>query len=65
MEKVTTIISKVVQQENSTQAPTKILASPYDYEKAFDFLIKKGKQDFSEKFNILDADKSIIKKSQS
>ncbi len=36
--------------------------SPYDYEKVFEFLIKKGKQDFGEKFNILDEDKSIIKK---
>lgn len=41
---------------------TKILVSPYDYEKVFEFLIKKGKQDFGESFDILKNDKALIMK---
>lgn len=36
--------------------------SPYDYEKIFDFLLKKGKQDFGASFVIQEADKPIITK---
>lgn len=50
------------EQETSTQPATKILVSPYDYEKIFDFLLKKGKQDFGASFVIQEADKPIITK---
>ncbi len=40
----------------------KTLTSPYDYDKVFDFLIKKGKQDFGLHFNLMESDKSIITK---
>ena len=36
--------------------------SPYDYNKVFDFLLNKGRQDFGTKFVILEEDKPIIKK---
>lgn len=50
------------EQETSTPPATKILVSPYDYEKIFDFLLKKGKQDFGASFVIQEADKPIITK---
>ena len=43
-----------------TPQPIKITQSPYDYEKVFEFLIKKGKQDFGTKFQIHKDDKPII-----
>lgn len=36
--------------------------SPYDYNKVFEFLINKGRQDFGANFIILEEDKPIIKK---
>lgn len=36
--------------------------SPYDYDKVFNFLQEKGRQEFGKKFNIIDEDKPIIKK---
>lgn len=62
--------------DTSTPQPTKIspnpssnkavtlspVEGPYDYEKVFEFLLKKGKQDFGANFIIQDADKPIITK---
>lgn len=45
-----------------TPQPIKITQSPYDYEKVFEFLIKKGKQDYSSNFQIEDEDKPLITK---
>lgn len=43
-----------------TPQSIKITQNPYDYEKVFEFLIKKGKQDFGNKFQIYEDDKLLI-----
>jgi AAA+ superfamily predicted ATPase len=60
MAKINKLLSNIIPQVNSTPQQTKILVSPYDYDKVFEFLIKKGKQDYGQNFAILKNDKPII-----
>lgn len=60
MEQINKKINQIIQPVNSTPTTPKTLASPYDYNKVFDFLIKKGKQDFGLHFNLMESDKATI-----
>lgn len=62
MAKINKHLNNIIPLVSSTPQQTKILVSPYDYEKIFDFLLKKGKQDFGASFVIQEADKPIITK---
>lgn len=69
MEHINKKVNQVLQQGNKTTVPdtstpqqTKTLVSHYDYEKVFEFLLKKGKQDFGLNFTIHESDKLIITK---
>ena len=62
MAKINKHLNNIIPLVSSTPQQTKILVSPYDYEKVFEFLIKKGKHDFGENFDILKNDKALIMK---
>ena len=62
MAKINKLLNNIIPLVSSTHQQTKILVSPYDYEKIFEFLIKKGKLDFGESFTILKNDKALIMK---